>query len=160
MTACAMEEGICLLEFSDSETLPAEINALAISLKTTVVEGENQHLTLLERELRDYFSGKLETFTVALCPEGTTFQKQVWNALKAIPYGKTISYKEQALALKSPESVRAVAAANGKNSLLILLPCHRIIGSQGGLTGYKGGLWRKQYLLELESKNKQLCFDY
>lgn len=84
---------------------------------------------------------------------GSDFQNKVWSALQLIPYGQTKSYKEQAIAIGSPESVRAIANANGMNRISILVPCHRVIGSDGQLTGYVGGLWRKQYLLELEEKN-------
>jgi methylated-DNA-[protein]-cysteine S-methyltransferase len=101
-------------------------------------------------ELDSYFSGDLKQFTVAISPEGTPFQTKVWMALQQIPYGHSITYQTLARRLGDLKSIRAAAAANGKNPLAILIPCHRVIGSDGSLTGYAGGLWRKAKLLELE----------
>lgn len=101
-------------------------------------------------QLTAYFNGDLKTFSLKLNPEGTTFQKKVWNALTQIPFGTTISYLELSQILGDVKAVRAVAAANGKNPLWIVVPCHRVIGSDGSLTGYAGGLWRKKWLLEHE----------
>ncbi|MBS1765533.1 MAG: methylated-DNA--[protein]-cysteine S-methyltransferase [Bacteroidetes bacterium] len=101
-------------------------------------------------ELREYFEGKRKKFTVKLKPAGTDFQTQVWNDLLLIPYGKTITYREQAKRLGGVEKIRATASANGKNPIVIIIPCHRVIGSDGSLTGYGGGLWRKEKLLMLE----------
>jgi methylated-DNA-[protein]-cysteine S-methyltransferase len=105
---------------------------------------------LLRQELDLYFQGRLKVFATPLETIGTAFQQQVWNALLTIPYGETRSYKEQAQQLGNPKAVRAVAAANGQNKVSILIPCHRVIGSDGKLTGYAGGLNRKQSLLALE----------
>jgi len=105
--------------------------------------------------LREYFSGERREFTLPLVMPGTIFQKRVWNILKSIPYGETRSYKDQSLALDNPAAVRAVARANGQNRLAVIIPCHRVIGSNGELTGYGGGLWRKKYLLDLESGHVQ-----
>lgn len=104
----------------------------------------------VKRELREYFNGKRKKFTVKLKPDGTEFQKQVWDDLLLIPYGKTITYRQQALRLGGVEKIRATASANGKNPIAIIIPCHRVIGSDGSLTGYGGGLWRKEKLLLLE----------
>ncbi|KMV31956.1 methylated-DNA--[protein]-cysteine S-methyltransferase [Photobacterium swingsii] len=101
-------------------------------------------------QLDAYFSGTLTRFTVPLAPEGTEFQKQVWRALRSIPYGETCSYKTIADAINNPKAVRAVGAANGKNPIAIIVPCHRVIGSNGKLTGYAGGVDMKAYLLKLE----------
>ncbi|WP_319805491.1 methylated-DNA--[protein]-cysteine S-methyltransferase [Hymenobacter weizhouensis] len=101
-------------------------------------------------ELAEYFAGTRRTFTVPLLAPGTAFQRAVWEALQTIPYGATRSYAQQAAALGKPAAVRAVAAANGQNRLALLIPCHRVIGAGGQLTGYAGGLWRKKRLLELE----------
>ncbi len=106
-------------------------------------------------QLQEYFEGKRQTFDVKLNPEGTSFQKSVWNQLQHIPYGKTISYSELTLQLRDIKAIRAVANANGKNPIWIIVPCHRVIGSDGSLTGYAGGLHRKQWLLEHESPYKQ-----
>ena len=106
-------------------------------------------------EVNEYFDGKREVFTLDLNPEGTDFQKKVWDALLTIPFGKTTSYLELSKTLGDVKAIRAVAAANGKNPLWIIVPCHRVIGSDGSLTGYAGGLHRKQWLLEHESPFKQ-----
>ena len=104
----------------------------------------------LEKELEEYFEGKRKDFTVPLAPVGTDFQKNVWEILRTIPYGTTRSYQQQADILGNPKAVRAVANANGLNKISIIIPCHRVIGSNGTLTGYGGVIWRKQKLLELE----------
>jgi AraC family transcriptional regulator of adaptative response/methylated-DNA-[protein]-cysteine methyltransferase len=152
MIACATNQGICLLEFTDRKMLETELKAITKLLNATIIQGNNQHFDSLEMQLNEYFNGSRKEFTVPLHAVGTDFQQKVWQALQEIPYGKTKSYKEQALIVGNPESVRAVANANGMNRISILIPCHRVIGSDGKLTGYGGGLWRKQYLLELEEK--------
>jgi methylated-DNA-[protein]-cysteine S-methyltransferase len=101
-------------------------------------------------ELEDYFAGTLQCFTVALQPKGNTFQKTVWQELCKIPYGKTVSYMDIARSIGKPEAVRAVGSANNRNRIPIIIPCHRVIGRDGSLTGYAGGIWRKEYLLKLE----------
>lgn len=106
-------------------------------------------------QFQEYFEGRRENFTLKLNPEGTDFQKKVWQKLQTIPYGKTISYLELSKALGDVKAIRAVAAANGKNPLWIVVPCHRVIGSNGDLVGYAGGLSRKKWLLEHESPVKQ-----
>ena len=106
-------------------------------------------------QLKEYFDGTRKLFDLKLNPKGTAFQKEVWNALRNIPYGKTISYLDLSKKLGDVKAIRAVANANGKNPLWIIVPCHRVIGSDGSLTGYAGGLHRKQWLLEHESPLKQ-----
>ncbi|APY08546.1 cysteine methyltransferase [Winogradskyella sp. J14-2] len=106
-------------------------------------------------QLKAYFNNQLTTFDLKLNLEGTDFQKKVWKQLKKIPYGKTISYLELAKQLGDPKTIRAAASANGKNPLWIIIPCHRVIGTDGSLTGYAGGLHRKQWLLNHESEYKQ-----
>lgn len=106
-------------------------------------------------QLDDYFKGTREQFDLTLNPEGTEFQQRVWKALLDIPYGKTLSYLELSKKLGDVKAIRAVAAANGKNPLWIIVPCHRVIGSDGSLTGYAGGLHRKKWLLDHESPVKQ-----
>ncbi|MEZ4796897.1 MAG: methylated-DNA--[protein]-cysteine S-methyltransferase [Flavobacteriaceae bacterium] len=106
-------------------------------------------------QLNEYFKGERKVFSLKLNPEGTDFQKRVWNALLKIPYGKTTSYLELSKTLGDVKTIRAVANANGKNPLWIIVPCHRVIGSDGSLTGYAGGIHRKQWLLEHESPFKQ-----
>lgn len=106
-------------------------------------------------QLKEYFDGKRTVFDLKLNPNGTDFQKRVWKALLEIPYGKTTSYLNLSKTLGDVKAIRAVAAANGKNPLWIVVPCHRVIGSDGSLTGYAGGLHRKKWLLEHESPSKQ-----
>lgn len=103
------------------------------------------------QQLAEYFQGNRNTFDFALNPQGTDFQKKVWKALLEIPFGKTTSYQELSIKLGDVKAIRAVASANGKNPLWVVVPCHRVIGSDGSLTGYAGGLWRKKWLLEHET---------
>jgi methylated-DNA-[protein]-cysteine S-methyltransferase len=104
----------------------------------------------LRQELGEYFAGRRKTFTVKLAPEGTEFQRAAWKALTKIPFGQTRSYGEQAAAIGKPKAVRAIGAANGRNPIAIVVPCHRVIGANGTLTGYAGGLDKKEFLLRLE----------
>ena len=106
-------------------------------------------------QLNDYFEGKKTEFTFKLNPSGTEFQQKVWKGLLEIPFGKTISYLELSKKLGDVKAIRAVASANGKNPLWIVVPCHRVIGTDGSLTGYAGGLWRKKWLLEHENPTTQ-----
>lgn len=152
MIAGGTDEGICLLEFGDRELLGKEIQSISRSLDAKVTDGENKHFPLLEKELSEYFKGTLKKFTVPVVMTGTDFQNAVWKTLLKIPYGKTWSYKQEAEKLGRPNSVRAAANANGQNRISIIIPCHRVIGSNGTLTGYGGGLGRKKWLLEHESK--------
>lgn len=112
--------------------------------------GEDRVLGQARRELDQYFAGKRKVFDVALAPRGTEFQQRVWAALRTIPYGVTRTYGQQAAAIGSPKAFRAVGLANGKNPISIIVPCHRVIGAGGGLTGFGGGLGRKRLLLDLE----------
>lgn len=110
-----------------------------------------EELEAAVEQLNRYFSGELKDFNFKMNPSGTEFQKKVWQALNKIPYGKTRSYLELSKELGNVKAIRAVAAANGKNPLWIATPCHRVIGSNGSLTGYAGGLWRKKWLLDFEN---------
>ena len=143
-------KGLCLLEFVGQKQLEQEITAVQKALHGQFIFQENEQTQLLRQELDLYFQGRLKVFATPLEMIGTAFQQQVWNALLTIPYGETRSYKEQAQQLGNPKAIRAVAAANGQNKVSILIPCHRVIGSDGKLTGYAGGLNRKQSLLALE----------
>jgi methylated-DNA-[protein]-cysteine S-methyltransferase len=107
------------------------------------------------KQLEEYFSGKRTEFNLKLHPEGTNFQKKVWQKLQEIPFSKTVSYQTIANRLGDPKVIRAAASANGKNPISIIIPCHRVIGKDGSLTGYAGGLHRKKWLLEHESPVKQ-----
>ncbi len=106
-------------------------------------------------QLQEYFQGKRETFSIKLNPNGTEFQKKVWQQLSEIPFGKTLSYQQIANQLGDPKVIRAAASANGKNPISVVIPCHRVIGSDGSLTGYAGGLHRKKWLLQHESPSPQ-----
>jgi O-6-methylguanine DNA methyltransferase len=152
MVAGATDEGVCLLEFNDRRMLPTEYKDLIRLLKTTFEDGENKHLKTLKKQLKEYFDGRRKEFTVPLVTPGSEFQQAVWKELQNIRFGSTRSYQEQAIAMKKPDSVRAVANANGMNRISIVVPCHRVIGSDGRLTGYGGGLKRKKWLLDHEKK--------
>jgi AraC family transcriptional regulator of adaptative response/methylated-DNA-[protein]-cysteine methyltransferase len=153
MFAGATEQGICLLEFTDRRMLETELKSLAKLLNANILQGSNKHLELLKQQLDEYFEGKRKDFTVPLFTPGTEFQQSVWKILQTIPYATTRSYKKQAELLQRPKAVRAVANANGMNRISIIIPCHRVIGEDGSLTGYGGGLWRKKWLLDLEKQN-------
>lgn len=155
MICGAGSDGICLLEFTDRRMLETEITELAKRLNATPVPGTNPFIDQTRQELHEYFEGERSRFTVPLMITGTPFQKKVWEQLRMIPYGVTRSYKDQAQAIGKPKAVRAVANANGMNKIAIIIPCHRIIGSDGKLTGYGGGLWRKKLLLDLEQRFQQ-----
>ena len=153
MFACASKKGLCLLEFTDRRMLETEFKDLRKRLNAVILPGENSHLNHVQKEMREYFEGRRKTFTVPLDTPGTEFRQLVWQGLQKIPYGETRSYKEQAVALGNPNAVRAVASANGHNRIAVIIPCHRVIGSDGSLTGYGGGLHRKKWLLDLEKSN-------
>ncbi|NOU58661.1 bifunctional transcriptional activator/DNA repair enzyme AdaA [Marinifilum caeruleilacunae] len=154
MFACATEKGLCLLEFTDRRMLEREFQDLCKRLDAVILPGQNPILSQVQEEIAEYMEGKRSNFTVPLHSPGTDFQNSVWDLLKNIPYGETRSYQEQANLLGKPKAVRAVANANGMNRIAIIIPCHRVIGSNGELTGYAGGLGRKKWLLEME---KQCC---
>jgi methylated-DNA-[protein]-cysteine S-methyltransferase len=113
--------------------------------------GADKILDKARGELDLYFAGKLKQFSVPVDPQGTEFQRACWAALQKIPYGRTRSYAQQAVAIGNPKATRAVGLANGRNPIAVIIPCHRVIGANGSLTGFGGGLPRKQFLLELES---------
>jgi AraC family transcriptional regulator of adaptative response/methylated-DNA-[protein]-cysteine methyltransferase len=152
MFGCTTDSGICLLEFIDSTTIDTELKIFTKKLNAPIIEATNKQLDLLQKQLEEYFNGQRKEFTVPVISFGTDFQQSVWKVLQAIPYGSTCSYKNQAELLKKPSAVRAVANANGSNKISILIPCHRVIGNDGNLTGYGGGLWRKKWLLEFEKE--------
>ncbi len=138
ITECT-DEAIITLDFVD---------------ETSKIENSHHPLLLrLESELEEYFNGKRRDFTLPLNPQGTPFQKEAWKTLQSIPYGITISYAKEAQIFGNPKAIRAVANANGRNPIAILIPCHRVIATGGGLGGYSGGLWRKEFLLSLEQRN-------
>lgn len=150
LSALAGDQGLCLLEFADPETVSSELEDLSIRMHATVTEADHELFPELEGQLAEYFAGRRTGFDLPLHITGSDFQLQVWRLLSTIPYGHTWSYRQQAWALGRPQAVRAVARANGMNRIAIIIPCHRVIGADGRLTGYAGGLWRKQALLDLE----------
>lgn len=150
MFVAATEQGICLLEFTDRRMLETEFRDLQRLLKAHILAGENQHILQAKLEINEYFAGKRQQFELPLHAPGTPFQHQMWQSLQEIPYGQTTTYQHQALKIGRPNAVRAVASANGHNRIAIVIPCHRVIASNGDLTGYGGGLERKRWLLDLE----------
>lgn len=160
MLAMSDEEALYLLEFVDRRGLEREIERLRNKMKAAIIPGGTPPIHSIEKELKAYFAGTLKQFSTPIHILGSPFQKMAWNALTLIPYGETRSYAEQAQALGKPTAYRAVANANGANSLAIIVPCHRIINSNGNLGGYGGGIARKQWLIEHEQKNKQICYSF
>lgn len=131
---------------------------ISISIIDEAIETSKEIPTSLQdcvQQLDEYFKGTRKQFNLKLNPQGTEFQKRVWKELLNVPFGKTRSYLEQTKKLGDVKAIRAVAAANGKNPIWIIIPCHRIIGSDGSLTGYGGGIWRKKWLLEHENPSSQ-----
>ena len=145
------EKGISVISVSEEGDTRAKLElAKQISNSIPIVLQE------AVSQLKDYFEGRRNDFTFKLKPSGTEFQQKVWRELLEIPFGKTMSYLELSKKLGDAKAIRAVASANGKNPLWIVVPCHRVIGTDGSLTGYAGGLWRKKWLLEHENPNKQV----
>ncbi len=151
MLTAATPKGICLFEFMDvKDRLVRQTKHLERIFSNKLEQGDSPFFAPLKTELEEYFSGSRKTFNVPLDFKGTDFQVRSWHALLKIPYGETRSYQEQAIAINNPKAVRAIAGANHRNKLSILIPCHRVIGKNGSLTGYGGELWRKEFLLNLE----------
>jgi len=148
--AAATDDGLLLLEFADRRMLPTQFKRLQRALGCVFVPGDCPTFAVVRTQLDEYFGGRRAAFDIPLEVPGTDFQRTVWKALCAIPVGETRSYADIARLIGRPTAVRAVARANGDNRLSILIPCHRVVGSDGSLTGYGGGLWRKQRLLDLE----------
>lgn len=158
MIGVANEFGISLLEFEDRPDLEKQLRSLKKRRGLEIFNGDNENLDDLQKQLDQYFNKEREVFDLKLSFSGTDFQKEVWNALCKISYGKTTSYQKLTNSIGDPKAIRAVASANGANKLAIVVPCHRVIGSNGQLVGYAGGLWRKKWLLSHESKQMTLNF--
>ncbi|PJD00732.1 XRE family transcriptional regulator [Janthinobacterium sp. BJB1] len=153
MFACATARGICLLEFVDRRMLETKFKDLQRLLQARILTGENQHTRQAELEVSEYFAGTRQQFALALDTPGSNFQRSVWLALRAIPYGSTASYDKQAEKLGQPQLVQAMTSANAANRVAIVIPCHRMIDENGGPASYGGGLARKQWLIEHERRN-------
>ena len=150
MLALADDGGLALLEFVDRRGLEREIEAMQKKLKRPILPGAHAYLAQIGDELAAYFAGRELSFATPIALRGSAFQRTVWNALLSIPPGATRSYADIAATIGRGSAVRAVGRANGDNRLCLIVPCHRVIGADGALTGYGGGLWRKQWLLEHE----------
>jgi len=159
MIGGATERGVCFLEWHDRGGVETILNRVAKRYKMKLTEGTNAHLQSMSDELARYFAGELKQFKTAIDVTGTPFERTVWNELLKIECGKTISYGELAARLNKPGAARAVGRANGANYLAILIPCHRVIEANGNMRGYGGKVWRKRYLLDLESGASRLALD-
>ncbi|MCR3776264.1 methylated-DNA--[protein]-cysteine S-methyltransferase, partial [Pseudomonas aeruginosa] len=152
MLAVADAQALHLLEFFDRPALSGELKRLQKSSGSSIGFGRFASIDRIEAELADYFGGTPVRFQTPLALNASAFTRTVWQALREVPCGSTQSYAGLARSIGSPSSVRAVARANGANQIAIVIPCHRVIGSDGSLTGYGGGLWRKRWLLEHERR--------
>ena len=152
METCFISSPLGITKISGDENGVALISVLSEGELSTTIPNQLQEAVL---QLKEYFEGKRIDFTFKLNPKGTDFQQKVWQELRNIPFGKTISYLDLSKKLGDVKVIRAAASANGKNPLWIVVPCHRVIGTDGSLTGYAGGLWRKKWLLEHENPTTQ-----
>ncbi|MGD8289828.1 MAG: trifunctional transcriptional activator/DNA repair protein Ada/methylated-DNA--[protein]-cysteine S-methyltransferase [Gemmatimonadota bacterium] len=150
MLAGASEDSLVMLEFVDRRALSTQVRRIRERMGAVFVPGHDPRIATVAEDLSEYFEGRGREFRGSVEMPGTDFQRDVWGALREIPYGETRSYADVARAVGRPTAVRAVGRANGLNALAIVVPCHRVVGADGKLVGYGGGLWRKQRLLELE----------
>ncbi|OSZ78302.1 hypothetical protein CAP35_08580 [Chitinophagaceae bacterium IBVUCB1] len=153
MIGAATNDGVCLFDFEYRRSLSKIQQRIQDALGIEYEEGEHPTLNQLEKEVHEYFAGARKIFDVPLQMIGTVFQQKVWKGLLDIPYGETRSYKKQSIYLGDVKAIRAVATANGQNGIAIIVPCHRVIGDNGSLVGYGGGLPKKKWLLEHEAKH-------
>ena len=154
MIIIADEHALYLLEFTNRKNMRRQFDRLRKVQGRAVVPGQTSITAQIEAELEAYFKGELSEFKTPLSPSGTAFQNQTWAALQRIPYGETRSYSELADMIGNAKAVRAVASANANNGLALIIPCHRVIGRDGGLGGYAGGLDRKRALIDLETSSE------
>lgn len=157
MVAAVTDHGLVLLEFGPLANIQNELDQLSKQTGFQLIEGDHPILLQTQKELFDYFSGQLKQFSIPLIPQGNEFAQSVWQTLLEIPYGTTWTYKQQADFMSNPLAIRAIAAANGRNPIAVIVPCHRVIGSNGSLTGYAGGLDKKRWLLQLEKNNSPVA---
>ena len=156
MLAAASETHLLLFEFPRRRMIDTQLDRVRRAHECELAPGESPVFEVLRTQLDEYFRGERRDFTLPLHVPGTPFQTRVWSALQRIPCGSTTSYARLAQTIGQPNAVRAVARANGDNRIAIIIPCHRVIGSNGELVGYGGGLWRKKKLLELEGGSETL----
>ncbi len=154
MTTCYMPSPLGAIKLTEADGMLSCVHFMDGEIMSGAENESSPMLDRVKAELQAYFEGKMTGFSFlpALAQKGTGFQERVWNELLEIPFGKTISYRELAIRLGDEKCIRAAASANGQNDIAIIVPCHRVIGSDGSLTGYAGGLWRKKWLLEHEAK--------
>ena len=152
IVATAVDGELCLLEFADRPMLETQLRRTERDFGARIIAGNDPVFAKVSEQLEEYFRGERREFELPVAEFGSQFQREVWRGLAEIPYGETRSYAEQAEAIGKPRAVRAVARANGDNRIAIVIPCHRVIGSDGSLTGYGGGVWRKRFLLDLERR--------
>jgi AraC family transcriptional regulator of adaptative response/methylated-DNA-[protein]-cysteine methyltransferase len=155
MIAIVNDRGLVLCEFGDRRAMPGQLARVHQLFGETPCPGDHRHLEQTRRELDEYFSGERERFTIPLVVRGTSFQEQVWHELLRIPFGKTTSYERLGDRIGRPRAARAVGRANGDNRIAIIIPCHRVLGANGSLTGYGGGEDRKRWLLDHEQRRGQ-----
>ena len=153
MRVGATDDGICLFDFQYRKSIDSIMNRIETLSGKKFKEGNHPYFETLELQINEYFTGARKEFDLPLDFLGTPFQKSVWQGLLQIPYGETRSYKQQSIFLGNEKAIRAVAGANGENGIAIIVPCHRVIGENGSLIGYGGGLQRKKWLLDHERKH-------
>jgi len=156
MLACATERGISKLEFTDTKHIQDDLNTLSKCYQTKIIHQLNDDLIALQQQLKEYFDGSRKEFTIPLDVTGTEFQIKAWQYLQTITFGHTITYSDQARDLNKELAIRALAHANGCNKIAILIPCHRVLGKNGKLTGYRWGLNRKRKLILHEQQFSEL----
>jgi AraC family transcriptional regulator of adaptative response/methylated-DNA-[protein]-cysteine methyltransferase len=160
MFVCATQRGICLLEFVDRRALESEFSDLQRRFDASIIAGENAHTRQAQQEITEYFAGQRQSFEVALDTPGSEFQRAVWRRLQHVSFGETTHYQSIAMEIGKPTATRAVAAANGANRVAIIIPCHRIIGKDGSMTGYGGGIARKNGLLTMRQPSGKNAADF
>ena len=153
MIAIADEKGLYFLDFTDRKKFDHKIEQLKAKVSSIIQEGRNPIIDLITQELNSYFAGTLQKFSTPLHLVGSPFQQNAWNFLTTVPYGHTSTYAQEAITIGNQKACRAVAHANSKNNLAIIIPCHRIIASSGKLCGYAGGIDRKAWLIKHEQQN-------
>lgn len=156
MISGATDEGICFCVFNEKPLAEFDAQSVSPFFEIETDQTLNPHLETLKIQLNEYFEGQRKEFSIPIAIRGSDFQHKVWAQLQQILYGTTQTYKQQSEILNQPLAIRAMAHANGQNPIAIVIPCHRVIGSNGKLTGYAGGLWRKKWLLEHERVNSPL----